>query len=395
VEHARRMLDQQWTADELAAEPWLTRALARLGWPLPWALRFACLVVVGGVAFFLYWVAEASTGNASDAFVLGGGCGWVAALVFALGLVIIVESLDKQRVRRLGPRRDVGRAAFGKLTMDVWAGVACNFVAPIGIGLGPWAVVLVCDFARGQDSGTYIAYVVDIVFGPLVLGCIAVIANHISFSEMDARAEFMIRVARLAQRSAMLDVAERCLRDCLELCARYGGTAYALEANARLVALLVQSGRMAAATPHESAVRDLCATQLTGWRGFLRRYVAFKAPRSLFGLAIASANYTDLGAAYAMAELHAGLQHADETVAELTKACEMGLVWSGIVDDELFEVVRLEKPEEFAVLCARIAENVRKWRRALVWRRLLGVLIVLGLLGSLISALVELWFGNG
>jgi hypothetical protein len=72
---------------------------------------------------------------------------------------------------------------------------------------------------------------------------------------------------------------ERCLRDCLELCARYGGTAHALEANARLIALLVRSGRMAEATPHESAVRDLCATQLTGWRGFLRRYVALLAPQ--------------------------------------------------------------------------------------------------------------------
>ena len=147
-----------------------------------------------------------------------------------------------------------------------------------------------------------------------------------------------------------------------------------------LVALLVQSGRMAAATPHESAVRDLCATQLTGWRGFLRRYVAFHARWSFTGLASGN-DMADLGAAYAMARLHAGLQHADAAVAELTKACEMGLVWSGD-NDELFEVLRLQKPEEFAVLRARIAENDRKWRRARVWRGLLGGLIVLGLIGS-------------
>jgi hypothetical protein len=98
----------------------------------------------------------------------------------------------------------------------------------------------------------------------------------------------------------------------------------------------------------------------------------------------------DLGAAYAMARLHAGLQHADAAVAELTKACEMGLVWEDIVDDELIEVVRLQKPEELAVLCARIAENNRKWRRAWVWRRLLIGLIWLGLLGSFTSVVVEL-----
>jgi hypothetical protein len=215
---------------------------------------------------------------------------------------------------------------------------------------------------------------------------------------MNDRAEFMITVARLAQRSAMLDVAERCLRDCLELCARYGELYYALEANARLVALLVQSGRMAAATPHESAVRDLCATQLTRWRGFLRRYVAGTAPRSLTGGAFGDDRYgrhdmgymADFGAAYAMARLHAGLQHADAAVAELTKACDLGLAEDGVDDDELFEVIRLQKPEEFAVLRARIAENGRRWRRARVWRWLLLGLIVLGLLGSLVFGFVEL-----
>jgi hypothetical protein len=162
-----------------------------------------------------------------------------------------------------------------------------------------------------------------------------------------------------------------------------------LEANARLVALLVQSGRMAAATPHESAVRDLCVAQLTGWRGFLRRYVAFQARWSFTGLASGN-DMADLGAAYAMAWLHAGLQHADAAVAELTRACEKGLLGGGSIDDELFEVVRLQKPEEFAVLRARIAENGRRWRRARVWRWLLLGLIVLGLLGSLVFGFVEL-----
>ena len=91
-----------------------------------------------------------------------------------------------------------------------------------------------------------------------------------------------------------------------------------------------------------------------------------------------------------MARLHAGLQHADAAVAELTKACDLGLAEDGVDDDELFEVIRLQKPEEFAVLRARIAENGRRWRRARVWRWLLLGLIVLGLLGSLVFGFVEL-----
>jgi hypothetical protein len=83
-----------------------------------------------------------------------------------------------------------------------------------------------------------------------------------------------------------------------------------------------------------------------------------------------------------MARLHAGLQHADAAVAELTKACEMGLAEDDVDNDELFEAVRLQKPGDFAVLRARIAENDRKWSRARVWRKRLGGLIVLGLLGS-------------
>ncbi len=153
-------------------------------------------------------------------------------------------------------------------------------------------------------------------------------------------------------------------------CARYGGIDYALEANARLVALLVQSGRMAEATPHESAVRNLCATQLTGWRGFLRKYVAYGAPRSLMTIALSELSVVvvddeprsviglvsvddmghmgymaDLGAAYAMARLYAGLQHADAAVAELTKACDMGLAEDGVDNDELFEVVSFRSPK--------------------------------------------------
>jgi hypothetical protein len=270
------------------------------------------------------------------------------------------------------------------------AGAMCNFVAPIGVGLGPWAVVLVGRFAGGQYSGTLtlVVYVTDIVFGSMSLVLIAAAAFLLFFYEMHARANFMLRVARLAQRSAMLDVAENCLRDCLELCARYGNIAYAVEANARLVALLVQSGRMAEATPHEMAVRDVCTTQLTGWRGFLRTYVALEARRSLVGLAFFD-DMADLGAACSdrtlcfMAGLHAGLQHADTAVAELEKAREMGLADDDVVvNDELFEVVRLEKPWEFAVLRDGIAENGRKRRRTRLRRRRLFMLIVIGLVGS-------------
>jgi hypothetical protein len=128
-------------------------------------------------------------------------------------------------------------------------------------------------------------------------------------------------------------------------------------------------------------VRDLCVTQLTGWRGSLRRYVALFASRSLFGLAFGY-HMADLGRAYAMARLHAGKQHADAAVAELTRACDMGLAEDDVDNDELFEVVRLQKPEEFEQLRARIAENHRKRRRARVWRRLLFWLIALGLGGS-------------
>jgi hypothetical protein len=238
VEHARRMLDQQWTADELAAEPPLSRALARLGWLLPWAFRILFGVVCISVAWLMYVLTEKFVGNASDSFINDGCIGVVAALGSALALLIIVQLLDEQRARRLGPRSDVGRAALSKLAMQVWAGVVCNFVVPIGFGLGPWAVVLVAR-STGQHWSLN-AYSADVTFGTIALALIALFTNFLSFNEMNAQAEFMIRVARLAQRSAMLDVAERCLRGCLELCARYGGTTYALEANARLVALLDQ-----------------------------------------------------------------------------------------------------------------------------------------------------------
>jgi hypothetical protein len=410
VEHARRMLDQHWTADELAAEPWLTRALARLGWMLPWALRFAALVAIGSLAFAMYLLAKASTtADFREADLLGEVYGVIAVANSDFGVMLLLLFLDAQHKSRLGPRRDIGRVVFGEHTMRVWAGVGLNFVMPIGYGLGPLAVMLV--FRRWYwtsgiyspatviywTSKTYEAYAINIAFGSMALAVIQLIAYLASFMDMRARAELMITVARLAERSAMLDVAERCLRDCLELCARYGGPLdRALVANARLVALLVHSGRMAEATPHELAVRDLCAAQLTGWRGFLRRYVALGAPRSLTGLLgslglgiVEMDHMADLGAAYAMAELHAGLQHAD-AVAELTKACEMGLAFLGVDNDEHFEGVRLQKPEEFAVLRVRIAENKRKRRRAQVWRRLLGGLIYLGLMVSFTFALVEL-----
>ena len=95
---------------------------------------------------------------------------------------------------------------------------------------------------------------------------------------------------------------------------------------------------------------------------------------------------TDNGAAYAIACVYAGLQHADAAVAELERACEMGLADDDfVVNDELFEVVRLQKPEEFAVLRVRISQNARKRR----WRLLLLGLICIGVIGSLGFGAVE------
>jgi hypothetical protein len=355
-------------------------------------------LIIGAFAFLMYGFSQPVTGN--DPILIDGVMVMLVFGSFALLLAYIVQFLEGQRASRLGPSRDVGRAAIGELTMRIWAGVACNFVAPIGVGLCPWAVGSV---SYGEAQHAYTLYVTGIVEGSVALFFIAYFTHVISFSEMNARAEFMIRVARLAQRSAMLDVAERCLRDCLELCARYGGTFHALEANARLVALLVQSGRMAEAMPHESAVRNVCATQLTGWRAFLRKYVAYGAPRSLTKIALMKTidgelsflvedddDMADLGAAYAMARLHAGLQHADAAVAELTKACDMRLAEDGVDNDELFEVVRLQMPEEFAVLHARIAENRRKRIVARSDRRMLLLLIAFGLVCSYMMAAVVL-----
>jgi hypothetical protein len=170
VEHARRMLDQAWTADELAAEPWLTQALARFGWMLPWALRFAWLLIIGPFAFLMYGFTQPVMGKASDEVLTDGMMGLTCALAFTFFLLVIVKILEEQRASRLGPSRDVGRVAIGELTMRVWAGVACNFVAPIGVGLGPWAVMLVRDFAGWQAPvsfarWSYVPYVVGIVEG--------------------------------------------------------------------------------------------------------------------------------------------------------------------------------------------------------------------------------------
>jgi hypothetical protein len=202
----------------------------------------------------------------------------------------------------------------------------------------------------------------------------------------------MVRVALLAQQSEMRDVAERCLRDCLVLCGRHGDIQVVLEAHTRLVALLVRSGRMAEATPHESAVRDLCAAGLTGWRGLLRRYVRFMAPMSLTGLMM-SGGMADNGVAFVTARLHAGLQQFDGAVAELATACEMGVANDdGVLGDNLFQEVRRRRPREFAKLSARIADNGRKRRRARMWRWTLGALTVLGLFGNVFVGMYALYF---
>ena len=102
------------------------------------------------------------------------------------------------------------------------------------------------------------------------------------------------------------------------------------------------------------------------------------APRYLTGLI---SDYATRGAAYAKARLHAGLQRADEAVAELTRACELGLR-EDVIKDELFDAVRLRRPDEFAKLGARITKNSRNHRGSRVWRWPLFGMIVLGIFGE-------------
>jgi hypothetical protein len=288
---------------------------------------------------------------------------------------------------------------MSELTGLVLMGVVGNFVTPIVLGLAPWAVLL-ADRSAGAPWALF-AHALSIGLGSIGL---VVLSNLVakSFSggaAMKDRAEFMIRVARLAERSKMPKVAEDCLRECLELCHPFVEVYWALEARARLIALLVSSGRREEAEMHESATHNVCAAHLTGWRGFLRRYVALGAPRSLSGLIIDAPRYftglisdggfANHGAAYAKARLHAGLQRADEAVAELTRACELGLR-EDVIKDELFDAVRLRRPDEFAKLGARITKNSRNHRGSRVWRWPLFGMIVLGIFGSFFACVFVL-----
>jgi hypothetical protein len=85
-----------------------------------------------------------------------------------------------------------------------------------------------------------------------------------------------------------------------------------------------------------------------------------------------------------------GTSMAPGAVAELARACEMGLADAAIGDDELFQRIRGERPDEFAGLCARAANNGHKRGRALVWRRILLALIFGALVISFTGGLLLL-----
>ncbi len=389
VEHARRMVDQRWTTEELRAEHWLTLALARHGGLLPWAKGFSIVVMIAGFGLLAYSLYELFF---NEVLILGVQAGSGGLLLFAAILGIIAQRLETARLRRLGPARHANLAAVSVLTREIVFGVACNFVVPIALALGPWASLLVDRSAGGRETNDKLTMQLVAAAGcipPFGSGFVFFVALLVygSSSGMETRANFMLKVAQLAHGSAMLDVAETCLHDCLKLCGRHGNVFSAMKAHSRLAAVMVRSGRMAEAKAHESAMHGLCAAQLTGWRGFLRTYVSSEAPRSLLGLAHEHED-PGLRAAYYLAELYAGLQDADAAVAELARACEMGL--DGIESDALFEVVRLQRPEEFARLEARISENVRQRRYARVWRGRLFALTLLGMFASLFSAMLFL-----
>jgi hypothetical protein len=395
VQHALRMLDQDWTDEELQAEPWLTRALARYGRLLPWAVGGAILVAIASLPFSSQAV-KVSLAATPRLFLATSQLSVTFAAVFAFAWVFLLFLwfLFLQRVRRLGPSKHIAPAVVVGEVADWWvlAGVVSNFVAPITIGLSPWAILWASRSAGGSASFRLLSYAWYIFAGSVILTLISVAFVAGPLFTRTLRAGFMVRVAVLAEHSGMLDVAERCLRDCLVLCGRHGDIQHVLEAHTRLVALLVRSGRMAEATPHESAVHNRCAAELTGWRGLLRRYVRFMAPNSLTGL-LMGGGMADNGVAFVTARLHAGLQQSDGAVAELGRACEMGLANDDVdLGDNLFQEVRLRRPREFAKLSARIADNGRKRRRARTWRWTLLALTVLGLFGSLCVGSYALYF---
>ena len=101
----------------------------------------------------------------------------------------------------------------------------------------------------------------------------------------------------------------------------------------------------------------------------------------------------DNGVAFVTARLLTGLHQFDGAVAELARACEIGLASDDVdLGDNLFQEIRLQRPREFAKLSARIADNGRKRRRARTWRWTLAALAVLGLLGSLFVGMYALYF---
>ena len=95
-------------------------------------------------------------------------------------------------------------------------GAMTNFFAPIVLGLAPWAVVL-ADRSAGAPWALF-ANALSIGLGSIGLVVLShLVAKTLSVgAAIKDRAEFMIRVARLAQRSGMLDDAKECLNKCLE-----------------------------------------------------------------------------------------------------------------------------------------------------------------------------------
>jgi hypothetical protein len=420
VKNAKRMLDQnekKWTDEDLRAEPWLTRGLARHGKLLDSGI--ACAVVVllwtAAISFEMYEIGQIfAEGRATEPIADWSAFAVKVCLLpgCAIVLFILCSVLHWRRKRLLGPLGHVRDARMTELTGLLLMGIICNFVAPIALGLAPWAVLL-ADRPAGEPWALF-AYGLYIGLGSIgaVVLSLLVAKTLSGGAAMKDKAEFVIRVARLAQRSGMLDdagmlddeqsylcYAKECLSACLKLCDPYDEVYFSLEARARLAALLADSGlkeEAEKAAELESKAHDVCAAHLTGWRRFLRRYVALGAPRSLTGLILdaprvvtglisesnGDGGFATHGAASTRARLHAGLKRTDEAVAELTRACELGLGVDIITDDELFQEVRRLKPEEFEKLRKHIRKNSRNYRRCKKWRRMLLCMIILGVLGS-------------
>jgi ABC-type transport system involved in cytochrome bd biosynthesis fused ATPase/permease subunit len=92
-----------------------------------------------------------------------------------------------------------------ELTGLLLMGIICNFVAPIALGLAPWAVLL-ADRPAGEPWALF-AYGLYIGLGSIgaVVLSLLVAKTLSGGAAMKDKAEFVIRVARLAQRSGMLD----------------------------------------------------------------------------------------------------------------------------------------------------------------------------------------------